>query len=183
MLCKYCGCEISDNANFCQNCGTSTIETAMQNQGGKVGRRGKTLLIGIISAIIVVVICAVTIFTMFNTSPQNVIKGLWKSDNSESNSTDNITYLFTTKGGTNTYVTDKTGFNSSTADFTWHITDDNELILLWSDTSCTRYVWNPDFASYSLSPNEYNWYLKGDNLYLSAATEQGYNIYTRQGLE
>lgn len=182
MVCKYCGCEISDNANFCESCGASTIETAMQNQGGKVSRRGRTLIIGTVAAIVVIVIAAISIFTMLSSSPENAIKGLWKRDNTELNTTDDMTYTFTTKGGTNTYSTDNTGFNSSTADFTWHITDDNELILLWSNTSCTRYVWNPDFASYSHSPNEYNWYLKGDTLYLSAGAELGYYTFIRQGI-
>ena len=182
MVCKYCGCEISDNANFCESCGASTIETANTSSNSKMGRRGKTLIIGIIAAIVVIVIAAVSIFTMFSSSPQNAIKGLWERDNAELDTTDSITYTFTTKGGTNTYSTENKGFNSSTADFTWHITDDNELILLWSDTSCTRYVWNPDFASYSLSPNQYNWYLKGDTLYLSTGTELGYFTFIRQGL-
>lgn len=182
MICKYCGCEISDNANFCESCGASTLETA-NNMGAKVSRRGRTLIIGIIAAITVVVIAAVSIFTMLSSSPENVIKGLWERDNTELNTTDTITYSFTTKGGTNTYSTDNTGFNSSTADFAWHITDDNELIILWSNTSCTRYVWNPDFESYSLSPNEYNWYLKGDTLYLGTGTELGYYTFIRQGLK
>lgn len=183
MVCKRCGCEISDNANFCESCGASTIETGMQSQGGKVSRRGKTLIIGVVAAIIVVVVAALSIFTMLNSSPENAIKGLWERDNVALETTDNMTYTFTTKGGTNTYSTDNKGFNSSTADFTWHITDDNELILLWSDTSCTRYVWNPDFESYSLSPNEYNWYLKGDTLYLSTGTELGYYTFIRQGIK
>lgn len=183
MVCKRCGCEISDNANFCESCGASTIETGMQSQGGKVSRRGKTLIIGVVAAIIVVVVAALSIFTTLNSSPENAIKGLWERDNVALETTDNMTYTFTTKGGTNTYSTDNKGFNSSTADFTWHITDDNELILLWSDTSCTRYVWNPDFESYSLSPNEYNWYLKGDTLYLSTGTELGYYTFIRQGIK
>lgn len=66
MVCKYCGCEISDNANFCESCGASTISTASKGNDSKMGRRGKTLIIGIIAAIIVVVIAAATIFTMLS---------------------------------------------------------------------------------------------------------------------
>ena len=61
MVCKYCGCEISDNANFCESCGASTIETANTSGNSKMGRRGKTLIIGIIAAIVVIVIAAVSL--------------------------------------------------------------------------------------------------------------------------
>ena len=183
MVCKFCGGELQENANFCSSCGAAVIETASSNGFNKMGRKGKTLRIGIIAALLVVAISAVFIFTVLSGSVQNKIKGTWLRDNSSLNTTDTVTYSFTTKGGTNTYTTDNTGFNSNIADFSWYITDDNELILLWSDTSCTRYVWNPDFNSYKLSPNEYNWYLAGDTLYLSTANDLGYFTYIRQDVK
>lgn len=183
MVCKFCGGEINENANFCQSCGAAVIETASPNGNGRMGRKGKTLRIGIISAILVIAISAAFIFTVLTSSTQNRIKGTWLRDNTTLNTTDTVTYSFNNKGGTNTYTTDSTGFNSNIADFSWHITDDNELIILWSNTSCTRYIWNPDFNSYTLSPNEFNWYLKGDTLYLSTANEQGYFTYIRQDVK
>ena len=183
MVCKFCGGELHENSNFCHACGTAIIETASPNDLNKMGRKGKTLRIGIISAILVIAISAAFIFTVLTSSMQNQIKGTWLRDNTSLNTADTVTYSFNNKGGTNTYTTDNTGFNSNIADFSWYISDDNELILLWSNTSCTRYIWNPDFNSYTLSPNEFNWYLKGDTLYLSAANEQGYFTYIRQDVK
>lgn len=181
MVCKYCGDELQQNINFCPNCGTSVIDTTnLQPKRQQKMSRGKTIRVGIILAIAVIIAAAIFILTAVLGTPQNKIKGTWVRDNSALNTSDTVTYLFTNEGGTTTYSTDATGFASNAADFSWYITEDKDLIILWSNTSCTRYVWNSDYMSYALSPNEFNWCISGDTLYLSGSTELGYFTYTKE---
>ena len=77
--------------------------------------------------------------------------------------------------GAISYMNGKNG-----TEFDWYVTDDDDLIILWSNTNCTRYIWNPNYESYKLSSNEYSWYIKGDRLFLSSnASESGYYVYTK----
>lgn len=171
MICKYCQHEISNTANFCEECGFSVNGKAGNNTSNMNPKR-RTNLVSFILAVLIVLSAFVVVFKIGGT--ERALNGVWADENT-------FTYTFQDGVGTNTYSADSQTYTTKEAEFTWHITDDKNLIILWSDTSCTNYTWNPNYNSYKLSANEYNWYVKGNKLYLStSASELGYNEYTRQ---
>ena len=180
MICSYCGNANQEGAKFCAECGQPLIEMASgNNKVGAPKRRTVT-----IAAIIAVVVVAFTVFfavSQYSGSTEAKLKGIWvRETEATAASVETVVYTFTSKGGTNTYNSEDLKQPAVEAAFDWYITEDNELILLWSNTSCTRYIWNPDFGSYNLSSNEYNWCVKGDKLYLSStASPTGYYVYTK----
>ena len=177
MNCTYCGYENSDSARYCNNCGQPLIEAVEPNTKVHHPRR-RTISIAVTIAIAVVVFTV--FFAVSQSSTDARLKGTWVRESTETAQAETIAYTFTSKGGTNTYNSEIPDQSPVAATFDWYITDDRQLILLWSNTSCSRYIWNPDFDSYTLSSNEYNWYVKGNKLYLSSsASPTGYYLYTR----
>ena len=179
MVCNCCGTQNNDSAKFCCECGQPLIEIA--DRGGKVGTPKRRTVT--IAGIIAVVVVAFTVFfavTQNSGSTESKLKGTWVRESTDAAITETVVYTFTSKGGTNTYNSENLKQPAGEAPFDWYVTEDNELILLWSNTSCIRYIWNPDFDSYNLSSNEYNWCVKGDKLYLSStASPTGYYVYTK----
>lgn len=179
MTCTYCGAEIRDSAKFCSNCGQPLIETVSANVKSAQPKR-RTVAIALAIAIAVVVFTVCFALSQGPGSTEAQLKGTWVRENTETTQTETVAYTFTSKGGTNTYNSESLDQPPVEAPFDWYVTGDQELILLWSNTSCIRYIWNPDFDSYNLSANEYNWCVKGNKLYLSSsASPTGYYIYTR----
>ncbi len=179
MNCTYCGTENQESAKFCCECGQPLIERVQGE--GKVGSpKRRTVLIAVLLAVLAIVFAVFFAVTQTVGSTEAKLKGTWVRDNFSTSDTDTVVYTFTSKGGTNTYNSQNLNKPAGEAAFDWYVTEDNELILLWSNTSCIRYIWNPDFSSYNLSANEYNWCVKGDKLYLSStASETGYYVYTK----
>ena len=179
MNCTYCGTENNDNAKFCNECGQPLMEI-ISNEGKMSTPKRRTVKIAIVLAVLAVIFAVLFGISQFMGSTEAKLKGTWVRENSLTSSTDTVVYTFTSKGGTNTYNSQNLNQPAGEAAFDWYITEDNELILLWSNTSCIRYIWNPDFDSYALSANEYNWCIKGDKLYLSStASDTGYFVYTK----
>ncbi len=179
MNCNYCGTANADSAKFCNECGQPLFDV-VSSGNGTVKPRRKTVLIAAVLAVLAVCFAVFFAVNQLTNSPESQIKGVWVRNNSDSSVTDTVVYTFTSKGGTNTYNSQNQNQPAGEAAFDWYITEDNELILLWSNTSCHRYIWNPDYNSYNLSANEYNWFVKGDKLYLSStASQTGYYVYTK----
>lgn len=179
MNCKYCNADNSDNAKFCQQCGQSFMDITAPQTKTSLRPTGKTLKIGVILAVVAVILAIAFGINMFSNSPANKIRGTWIRDNTDLGTEEQITYTFTSKGGTNSKGPETQNYTEAAA-FDWYVTDDNDLIILWSSTSCTKYIWNPDYNNYNLSPNDYSWYIKGNNLYLSSPSSQtGYYIYSK----
>lgn len=179
MVCTYCGTQNKDSANFCCECGQPLIEIA--DRGGKVeAPKRRTFTIASVIALVVVAFTVFFAVSQYSGSTESKLKGTWVRESVDTAVTETVVYTFTSKGGTNTYNSEELKQPAGEAAFDWYITEDNELILLWSNTSCIRYIWNPDFGSYNLSSNEYNWCVKGDKLYLSStASPTGYYVYTK----
>ena len=182
MICKYCNSENSDGAKFCNECGQPLLDlvsTGTKKTSAMAIRR-KTTIIGCILALLAVVVAVFLVVNLLKNNVESQIKGVWVRDNTGITSTDTLVYTFTSKGGTNTLNSEKQSQVQGETEFDWYITEDNDLIILWSDISCTRYIWNPDFNSYTLSSNAYNWCIRGDKLYLSTpASEVGYYVFTK----
>ena len=179
MICKYCHHEINDTANFCEECGLSTKSNATKD-AGNVNPKRRTKWVSIIMAAIIIITALVSVIKI-NGGVKKAIRGVWTGTAITQNANDTFTYTFLDGTGTNVYSGDNQNYNANERVFRWYITDDKELIILWSNTSCTNYNWNPNYNSYKLSANEYNWYVKGDRLYLStSSSELGYNEYVRQ---
>ena len=179
MICKYCHHEISDTANFCEECGLSTKSDTIKGVD-KVNPKRRTKWVSVIVAVLIVITAFISVFK-FGGSTEKAIKGVWTGTAYSTNASENFTYTFLDGTGTSAYSGDNQNYNAKEAVFHWHITDEKDLVILWSSTSCTNYKWNPNYNSYKLSANEYNWYVKGDKLYLSTgSSELGYNEYTRQ---
>ena len=182
MTCSYCGTENSENAKFCQECGQPLLKTVNEysNPNPAVTTKKRTLRLGLAAAVLLVVFIVLFGFNFFSQSRENRLKGTWQRDNSSLDTNEVFTYTFTSRGGTNAYSAEEQNHVNEQADFEWYITKDNDLILLWSNTSCTKYTWNADYNNYKLSSNEFNWYLKGNRLYLSStAAPDGYYVYTK----
>ena len=179
MNCTYCGTENNEGAKYCNECGQPLMEM-VSNIGKTESPKRRTVAIAIVLAILAIVFAVFFAVSQFAGTTESKLKGTWVRDNSATTATDTVVYTFTSKGGTNTYNSQNLNQPAGEAAFDWYVTEDNELILLWSNTSCIRYIWNPDFTSYNLSSNEYNWCVKGDKLYLSStASETGYYVYTK----
>lgn len=179
MNCTYCGTENQENSKFCNECGQPLTDMVSQNKNMGSPKR-RTVAIAVVLAVVAVVFAVVFSVYLLSGSTEDRLKGTWVRDNSLTGATDTVVYTFTKKGGTNTYNSQNLTQPAGEASFDWYVTEDNELILLWSNTSCVRYIWNPDFSSYGLSTNEYDWCLKGDKLYLSStSSDTGYHVYTR----
>ena len=180
MICKYCNCENNDSAKFCQECGLSLLETNAENSSAPMKPKSKTLLFGFLISLLVVAFVVVFGFGLFGNSTENKLKGTWTRDSEGTTASELITYSFTSKGGQNTYSADNQNNLAEKSEFDWYVTDDDDLIILWSNTNCTRYVWNPNYENYKLSSNEYSWFIEKDRLYLSSnASEDGYYVYTK----
>ena len=180
MICGYCNKENNENAKFCQECGQPLLEVSVEKSSAPIKPKSKTLILGIIASLLVIAFVFSFAFNYFSGSTENKLKGTWTRDISGAAGAELITFSFTSKGGTNTYSTEDQNFISEKSEFDWYVTDDDDLIILWSNTNCTRYIWNPNYESYKLSSNEYSWYIKGDRLFLSSnASESGYYVYTK----
>ena len=178
MNCTYCGTENPDSAKFCNECAQPLTAT---QSGGKIGSpKRRTVLIAVLLAVLAVAFAVFFAITQISGSAEQKLKGTWVREDTAASATETVVYTFTSKCGTNTYNSQNLNQPAGEASFDWYITENNELILLWSNTSCIRYIWNPDYLSYNLSANEYNWCIKGDKLYLSStASETGYYVYTK----
>jgi len=179
MNCNYCGAENPDTARFCCECGQSLIESAPTPAKVNAPKRRTT----VIAIILAIAVAAFTIsFALFQGSDslESKVKGTWVRESTDPAQTETVVYTFTSKGGTNTYNSENLSQPAVEAPFDWYVSEEGELILLWSSTSCIRYIWNPDFKSYSLSSNEYDWCVKGDKLYLSSpSSPTGYYVYVK----
>ncbi len=180
MNCKYCNADVTENSKFCNECGQSLFETPSRKSSSKP--QGKTIMIGIISAIVVVIFAIVFACISIFGSLENRLERTWSRYASETELSGQVLYTFTADGGT-TYTTDPSATtitDNANDEFEWYITDDNELILLLDTGSYKKYLWNPDYANYYLTNNISSyWYLKGNKLYLSnTASPTGYYEYT-----
>lgn len=183
MNCKYCGAEITENSKFCSECGMPQAEDErIETKAKNVRPKGKTLRAAALIAALIVIFALFFSFNYFS-NPSNKLKGVWQRSGEESKASATASYSFTLRNGDSVFSQNSENGSQETATFEWCITDDNELIILWSSTSCTKYAWNPNLNNYSLSPNEYSWYLKGNKLYLSSSSaDSGYYTYVKQGL-
>lgn len=181
MVCKHCNNENLDNAKFCNECGSPLFETADNGKKAPAIKvRRKTTIIGCVLALIAVIFATLWVISLTKSDTDSMLKGTWIRDNTGITTNDTVVYNFTSKGGTNILNSEKQGQPNGETSFDWYVTEDNDLILLWSDTSCNRYVWNPDYKSYILSPNTFNWYVTNDKLYLSAPNSPtGYYLFTK----
>jgi len=179
MTCKHCNSEMPQNAKFCNECGQPTIGTPDMSTSKNGAHRPRSLKIGIALAVVAVIFVCIFAINVFGNSPANRIKGIWTRETSTLTASEQLVYYFTSKGGTLSKSPEKENY-TDVAEFEWYVTDDEDLIILWSSTSCNKYTWNPDYQNYNLSPNESNWCIKGDKLYLSSPTaENGYYVYTK----
>lgn len=183
VVCKYCRTEIPNNSKFCPECGAPVKQTAYDNvKTPSAARKSATIKIGIAIGLVIIATFTVLFFNIFSSSADKNIKGTWLRDNKELNTKETITYTFTSKGGTASYSTEKQNYVSEESPFEWYITENNDLIILWSSTNCTKYTWNTDYTNYSLSTYPYSWCIKGNVLYLSStASGNGYYTFNRQG--
>ncbi len=184
MICKYCNSQISDDAKFCSECGLAQAENAqLTPETGKIRPKGKTLRIAAVIAALLLVFAAFFAVNYFTNTARNSLKGSWQREAESTTGAEVITYVFNSENGQSIYAQSSAANAAESVGFEWFVTDDKELIILWSNTTCTRYVWNPDISNYNMSANEYNWYVKGGKLYIGSSTEmQGYIVYTKQGI-
>ena len=176
MNCKYCNAEIAENSKFCNECGQSMFDSPKM---GANKPRGKTVAIALgIAAFIVVFVILFVVFGYFG-KLENKLEGSWSRYDMTSQTNDQILYSFTSNGGT--YIKNPEASiitDGNNDEFEWFITDEDSLIILWENGSYRKYIWNPDYANYHLTPESSFWFLDGDRLYLSnIASETGYYEY------
>lgn len=178
MLCKYCGQNNPDGAIFCNTCGIPLSDEEIDREM-HIKKIRKTISIITVTALIII---AVAIYGVMSLSGiERKIIGTWATELKDSDVADTVTYAFSDGTGSNFHSTKDASQSPKQSDFSWNILDDKTLVIFWSSTSCTKYIWNPNLNNYLLSSNEYNWYISGNTLYLSStSSEDGYQVFKRQ---
>lgn len=181
MICKFCKATVPDKSKYCSECGALLANDNCQ-KAPALTRKRNTIKIGVTLGILIIIASLALVFNIFGDSADKKIIGTWVRSSDGVYSDETITYIFNATGGEASYNRESQNYVSETSPFEWYITEQKDLIVLWSSTNCTKYTWNTDYTNYSLSTNPYSWYVKGDVLYLSStAAEGGYYIFNRQG--